>query len=881
MGSIVLPYYAKLGLNPDDYKNINLAGLDFSYRLSTRLEARNLVTVADLLKTSEESLREIKGFGKGCFDEINNYFNTLKGSQVTKTGRKTITPELYSFLENIFRNDFSFVDEIELSQDSLDVIDYYKQGFALLDYELIEEAVNGTSEIYVVMEALTSFIKGTEDKAECKRRVELIPKGRRSIDVDWLIFAYTKNEGKKEILLSYKTEDSQNIEQYIYANIERIINDDSALNQFLSWCCFDTLKEIVAYFDKLNEDERIKLVLKKRANKETLETVGNLIGVTRERVRQIEAKAVRKFRSWESRNRSLLKIFTDFKENTALSSIEIEEYVGSTYGKLYLYLMQTDAATFDDCIFDKQLDMFMVEGNSTAENVQQYVEELPETFSENKLESLLKYAEEEFEYPRKMVLSAINDSYRKTGEVYHRTRLTLANVYADILRKYYPEGMHIYDDCEMNQFKQHVFEEYGIELTQRNRAIGAVLSRVGILCGRGIYRINDQKFISDDLAKKIHDYIANSESPIFLTNTLFSIFEEELVSEGINNKYFLQGILHELFGEEWLFKRDYVSKDEGFTSVYAGIIGFIKKSPYPVKKEEIFKAFPGITEIIVNIAVSDPDVLNLFGSYIHGSRLKLEEADITYLRKTVDKFIEQKDVWHCKHIYEYVAIDYPSLLTNNYINIPFCMYSLLEFLFRNDYEFSRPYIAKNGVEIERTYDVLKEMIQDSDQMSITEILTYARTNYHQINSILEFLDTCNETHLLISSDEIASIEIIGITDAEAKEIESIILEEVTDTLPISQLKCIHRFPKLNVQWNEWLIYSVIKKWGIYLEVMPSANQFRQSVPLIARRGQLDTASFENISLQEAGTIAVADDLSNIDELIGDYLLEGMEGLDDI
>ena len=63
--------------------------------------------------------------------------------------------------------------------------------------------------------------------------------------------------------------------------------------------------------------------------------------------------------------------------------------------------------------------------------------------------------------------------------------------------------------------------------------------------------------------------------------------------------------------------------------------------------------------------------------------------------------------------------------------------------------------------------------------------------------------------------------------------------------------------------------------------MPSANQFRQSVPLIARRGQLDTASFENISLQEAGTIAVADDLSNIDELIGDYLLEGLEGLDDI
>ena len=73
-----IPYYEKLGLNPNDYKNIDLLGIGFSYRLSTRLEMKQLITVADLLCSSEESLREIKGFGKGCFDEINAYFKTLK-----------------------------------------------------------------------------------------------------------------------------------------------------------------------------------------------------------------------------------------------------------------------------------------------------------------------------------------------------------------------------------------------------------------------------------------------------------------------------------------------------------------------------------------------------------------------------------------------------------------------------------------------------------------------------------------------------------------------------------------------------------------------------------------------------------------------------------
>ena len=880
MEHIVSPYYEKLGLNPDDYKNINLSGLGFSYRLSTRLEMKQLITVADLLCSSEESLREIKGFGKGCFDEINAYFKTLKSEKTKKPSRKTLTSELCRYIDNITNNDFSFLSEREFCKESLEVVDCFQEGFSLLDYELIEEAVNGTPEIFGVLDALKHFINLNEIKAECQRRVFNMPQGRRSSDVDRLIFVYSKSEEIKSILEGYKTEEKQTVEQYIYSNGELIYSGDASINQFLTWCNYDVKHEVNSYFNKLFEDERRRLVINERANKATLEMVGSQIGVTRERVRQIEAKAVRKFRFWESRNRSLLKLFIDANEENALSTYEIEEYLGE-YGKVFLYFMKGDAAALDDCVYDKQLDMFTVEGNSMAENVQQYVEGLPETFNENKLEGFLEIAEEEFEYPRKIVLSSILENYRKTGEVYHRTRLTLATVYQDVLKKCYPNGMHIYDDQELENFKKHVLEEYGIELTQKNRAISGVLSRVGILCGRGIYRLNEGKFMSDELAQKIHSYIETSEYPIFLTNTIFSVFEEELVSEGITNKYFLQGILHELYGEEWLFRRDYISKDEGFTSVYAGIISFIKKSDYPVRKEEIFNAFPGVTEIIVNISVSDPDVLNLFGSYIHGSKLKLEASDINYLRNTIEDFIGRKDVWHCKHIYDYVMKDNPSILKNNYINIPFCMCSLLEYLFRDEYDFSRPYIAKNGAEIERTYDVLKEMIQDSDQMSISEILTYARTNYHQINSILEFLDTCNETHLIINSDEIASIEIIGITEDMANEIESIMLEEVEKTMPISQLRSVHRFPKLAVKWNEWLIYSVIKKWGKELEVAPSANQFRQSVPLVARKGKISTEGFDNVTSEQIGSIAVADDLSNIDDLISDLIENELEGLDDI
>ena len=165
-------------------------------------------------------------------------------------------------------------------------------------------------------------------------------------------------------------------------------------------------------------------------------------------------------------------------------------------------------------------------------------------------------------------------------------------------------------------------------------------------------------------------------------------------------------------------------------------------------------------------------------------------------------------------------------------------------------------------------------MRGSDTMEIADISTYARKNYHQINNILDFLDSCNDTHLLINVSEIASIDIIGITVEDVIDIEKILDKEVTTTIPINNLKCVHLFPKLNVPWNEWLIYSVIKKWGERYEVKASEAQLKQAVALIAPKGKLCTEIIDNISDNEK--LAIADDLSNIDDLIENFELEELE-----
>ena len=158
--------------------------------------------------------------------------------------------------------------------------------------------------------------------------------------------------------------------------------------------------------------------------------------------------------------------------------------------------------------------------------------------------------------------------------------------------------------------------------------------------------------------------------------------------------------------------------------------------------------------------------------------------------------------------------------------------------------------------------MLQEVVQSSDIMEIADISRYARKNYHQINNILEFLDSCNETHFLINASEIASIDIIGITEA----------------MPIRNLKLVHLLPKINVTWSEWLIYSAIKRWGKKYDVIASETQLKQSIPLIAPKGKMHV---DNVNIMpSSGDLAIADDLNNIDDLIGDFDLEEL-GLDEL
>ena len=261
-----------------------------------------------------------------------------------------------------------------------------------------------------------------------------IPKSRRKRRVEWYIKAFTIDTEERQMLYLNCKSDTTTIDEfatYIPTNNDNFI---ILMKKFLKWCTFDLSEEIQQLFNNLYSNERAQIVMKLRAKGQTLEQIGDLLGITRERVRQIEMKTKRTFTKLHSRVRIVSKIAAERNGDTILSPTEISIFC-EKYSMELLYLLQSYEGT--NYIYDKQLNIFILGDDSLHDRVDAYLERLPNIVAVEQLKEFIAVAEEDENIPGEMFEKAFFESYSKTGSVYHRSRLSLANIYRDILNKFF------------------------------------------------------------------------------------------------------------------------------------------------------------------------------------------------------------------------------------------------------------------------------------------------------------------------------------------------------------------------------------------------------------------------------------------------------------
>lgn len=865
-----IPLWEQLELIPEEYADMAVTELPFSVRVVNVFKNNSITTVFDLLKLKPETLMGIRNFGRNCMDEVVGRLRSLPKESLLESGHlkfKLNSKPLFilNHAESIALGDFSFSEDMDLSQEAAQTLSEYQTAYEMLGEDLALECYLAPEKMIPVISMFSDFCRDAEQFALLRNEAENIPRARRKNKAVGYIIAFTLDDQKRRTLLSLCPSETCSIDDLINNPLPDDPQKLALLKQFLKWCAFDLEAEVRELFLPIFSDKRMESIVQMRARKKTLAQIGDAFGITRERVRQIEAKARRKFSHYYSRIRLITRISAEKNGATTISSNDIEEHCRTNVTELLYFLRNYENVHYT---YDEQLDIFIVGDDSLQERVRTTIDQLPDIVNVNQLSTILDKADEDGDIPMDILQKAFMEAYRLTGDVYHRTRLSLAKVYKTVLEKHYSDGIRAYDPDALQEFRRIVIDEFGdVGMPKNDHALTARISSICILCGRGMYMPKRAKYISNDLAGRILRYIDESDQKIFLMNSLYSVFERELNEEGVFNKYYLQGILRELCSDKYYFRRDYISKDAEATSLYASVVSFIKKSEYPVQKQQIKNAFPGITEIVINLSVGDPEVLNYFGAYLHSSRLVISSKEQWELRCTLAEIVSDHKAHHGTEVYEMIQRQMPTVFSRNAAMYPFSAFSILEYLFGDTFQFSRPYIAEPNVEIGRPGERLHDLIYSGDEFAISDIKEFCKEHRLQIQSLLEYGNACNDRFFWRDKYTIVSIESTGITETVSQEMEEIIAAEISCTQPISQITCWHRLPRIAVPWTEWLIYSALNKWGQRLTVATSSNQLRMAVPLIAPQGEMAADAFKEMAAESVQI----DDLDNIDDLIADLI----------
>ena len=586
-------------------------------------------------------------------------------------------------------------------------------------------------------------------------------------------------------------------------------------------------------------------ILEDRSKGKTLQESGDNAEVTRERVRQLERKYITMFNDfYNAPNGNLNNLLRAFVSNSLfLTDTDIIK-IFPFNPRLFKYLLLN--TEIDGLMYIEEIGKFyFVDDYDWYKELLIYIDELPSQFNINELDSIISQClnnllKNDIKLDYDDCSKILLQDYKLIGSIYSKTKLSLADKFASLIKKYYPNPVNIYDNKFLSEFRSLYYKTYGDDKIKTDHAITSVIARIGMLVGRGLYVLNDRMFMSEELAHKIYTYIIDSGRQIFLTNNLYEIFKEELQAEGIDNKYFMQGALKQRVGDKLYFRRDYISTTSEVTSVYGEIYKFIKEAKRVVSYDEIQEEFKGTPWNVLIFALSQDDILNYRSRYVHKDALQIDEKDIDYLKNALNNLVNDGRIHHINDLYTFIKLTNKKLLDKLFIDGQFALFSVIQCLFESDYEIKRPFIAKKGTIIENQVDRINEFVRSNEIVSIDSIIDFVLDNKLHLYSITEYIDSL-EDYVFKDERSIVEIRKSGINKYNVEVVVKMILKAMKDEdfIFADRLPFYNLFPK-EVKWTPWLIYSALNKFGIYLKAIPSDTIFRRknviyARPLIIRR----------------------------------------------
>ncbi|MBC5629474.1 hypothetical protein H8S20_11290 [Clostridium sp. NSJ-6] len=588
----------------------------------------------------------------------------------------------------------------------------------------------------------------------------------------------------------------------------------------------------------VKENPDYDILIGRAVNNNTLQQIGESYGITRERVRQKEKKIVNTVEA-------ISDIFISIQNYSDFALLNIKQLLGlrdiDQYEKVWLEYVLRNAESTKYQYFE-EVNKFLVNGNTLElrKSINMMVEGLPDIVN---IDSELKY--ELYEYDslnifniEELVNIILPLGYKRVNNYLFRGNVSKEKIYSFIVKEFFKEGISFNNEDDIGKISSMAKEKFDLQ-EDSIRNIKAKIERSCVLCDRGSYIHPDWVEVDERLLDDIKEFIDNSNLETIYINQIFSQFENELKQIGINNRYYLHGILKLYFNDKYNFTKDTIYRGNVKHDRNYIFDKYIKDKGRVVTKEEMERDLKGWTYIM--FAMAGDECKNVLkwdnGSMIHASLINLSLEDLNEIDLEIQRIFESEiDSIIDTELFEKLRGKFIDVFTENNIDCGFKLFSLVECMLSRKYYFRRPYILKNkpkdGISAVK---LMKRLFKNNNKVTLNELKDFCNdikmndsTRMQSINKLLnETIEIEKETYILLENFEIDESDIDGI--------KNVIINLVKDKgyLALNGILDYSKFPDIKYEWNSLILKNICKHYIPEIkELKRQFNDKRYPVPII-------------------------------------------------
>ena len=807
----------KIYFNIDDlspYEKVLISDLDFNDRVQNCLRLNGYRTLAELLKASQQKILCLRNFGQGSFK---NLISTLKKffyehkKELPAKNVRLANEELDEFLHNEVLNHAPQVD-------------------------LIISAFEKFSYFVAIKSAVRNLPEEFRDK---RARPFMLACGLEDTN-----FFIALPEG---LALAELPE---------YLSENEIDFDIDELKNFVSALRLDVRACVKKIFASLFNSEREFNVVCLRAKGDTLEEIGKNFGVTRERVRQIEAKSVGKFNKYRSDVNKIfyfLHALTNGKSFLTLD--DAKNFLDTADAEMLWFFITKINLSISIFHFDEEINaVVFADENELDEN--ELIKNLPEIIEEKIFEETINNLAREKNYPVELIKVKLSKIYKRTGKIFHRGSLTLTFKCGYVLKERFPSGYKIADEVSYLRFVRYLKEIFDENPPVNQRAFESIIGRIGFLCDRGKYIHPDFVHVPSEIIERVKNFIDASDRTAIFYKEIFETLKDFFVDTQITNHYFLQGAI-KLYNLPYTLRKDYLTKSDEI-DMGKEFDNFVAERG-EVSAQEIKDNFVSFKDFNIAFLVGRcPEVIRIGdGILIHSTHLNLHEEDFEPIKKFLRKNCSTPI--NSRILFDLFFERFSDFMARNEIQNHNKLFGILQYMFRDEFNFSRPYISTADIKDINNKKVLLHLLESMEEIEIEDLIGICEENGIHYVARTYLIDSLHPDFVRVDEFTLMRPESIGVTD----EIISAVVESIQSDIErnggwqaAQTFEDYEWLPQLETLWNSFLLESVVSLADdtLYSLKIPSTSaNFSSTVFLSEEFAEDDYQSFlKKILIAEHG-----------------------------